>query len=126
DVGWIRPRELLRPEDTGDTDPAPPEDGSTDEPAGSARKEPPDVLAARDEHVFLVMGGLGFDAAMVAGTDDQMKARMGWLAYFVAGVRNLHGRKTRVQVQIGDAPAHHLRLRTLLFANCGRLPGGVV
>ena len=94
--------------------------------AGSAQKEPPDALARQPEQPFLVMGGIGFDAAMVAGADADMKARMGWFAYFVAGVRNLHGRKIRVQMQIGDAPARQLRLRTLLFANCGRLPGGMV
>src|SRR5699024_9162214 len=62
-----------------------------DGPAGSAQKQPPDALTRRGEHLFLVMGGIGFDAAMVAGADDNLKARMGWFAYFVAGVRHLHG-----------------------------------
>lgn len=127
DVGWIRPRELLTTAEAEDHRPAPPGAGPGEgTPAGSVEKVPPDVLAERDEHLFLVIGGIGFDAAMVAGADDEMKARMGWFAYFVAGVRNLHGRKIRLQMQIGDAPAHQLRLRTLLFANCGRLPGGMV
>lgn len=135
DVGWIRPRELVSPDEleeadevratSGDTRTAA---GAADDggPAGSAQKKPPDALTRRGEHLFLVMGGIGFDAAMVAGADDNLKARMGWFAYFVAGVRHLHGRKIRVRMQIGDAPAHQLRLRTLLFANCGRLPGGMV
>ena len=37
------------------------------------------------DHIFLVIAGLGFDAAMVADTDEQLKARVGWIAYFVAG-----------------------------------------
>lgn len=78
------------------------------------------------EHPFLVMAGLGFDAAMVAGADDEMKKRMGWFAYFVVGVRHMHGRRVRVKMKIGDSPTQSLRLRSILFANCGRLPGGIV
>ncbi|WP_156253876.1 diacylglycerol/lipid kinase family protein [Pseudactinotalea terrae] len=79
-----------------------------------------------EEHAFLVAGGVGFDAAMVAGADEQLKARMGWLAYFVAGVRHLHGRRLRLALQVDDQPPVQLKLRSLVFANCGRLPGGMV
>ncbi|HLS26658.1 MAG TPA: diacylglycerol kinase family protein [Beutenbergiaceae bacterium] len=131
DVGWIRPRELLSVEQVEGVDAAqarPPGTGPDEgqDAAGSVEKVPPDALARRNEHLFLVMGGIGFDAAMVAGADDDLKARVGWFAYFFAGVQHLHGRKIKVQMQLGDAPAHQLRLRTLLFANCGRLPGGMV
>ncbi|GAB2602809.1 diacylglycerol/lipid kinase family protein [Pseudactinotalea suaedae] len=90
---------------------------------------PPDDVVepgSPEEHVFLVAGGVGFDAAMVAGADEQLKARMGWLAYFVAGVQHLHGRRIRLTMQVDDQPAVPLRLRSLVFANCGRLPGGMV
>lgn len=110
DVGWVRPDRLQPTEDVTDG-----EDGMT-----------PASLADEHEHVFLVMAGVGFDAAMVADTGDLLKARMGWYAYFVAGVRHLHGRKVRVAMQIGDGKAIPLKLRSLLFANCGRLPGGMV
>ncbi|UNX55144.1 NAD(+)/NADH kinase [Georgenia sp. TF02-10] len=79
------------------------------------------------EHVFLVIGGLGFDAAMVAGADDELKARIGWLAYFLAGVKHLTGRKIRATVELGGSgPGDTITARTILFANVGRLPGGVV
>ncbi|TDE91737.1 diacylglycerol kinase [Occultella glacieicola] len=107
DIGWVRP-ERLRPTD-GEVDPV---DGAA----------PVD----EDEHLFLVMAGVGFDAAMVAGADDQLKARMGWFAYFLAGARHLHGRKVRLRMTVDEAPGQQLRLRSLLFANCGRLPGGIV
>ena len=77
------------------------------------------------EHCFLVMAGLGFDAAMVAGADDALKKKVGWLAYFLAGVRHLHSRRLRVTMTL-DGKETQLRLRSLLFANCGRLPGGIV
>ncbi|GAA4427989.1 diacylglycerol kinase family protein [Georgenia halophila] len=79
------------------------------------------------EHVFLVIGGLGFDAAMVSGADDELKAKLGWLAYFVAGVQHLTGRKIHATAELGESgPSEPFSARTILFANCGRLPGGVV
>ena len=77
------------------------------------------------EHCFLVMAGLGFDAAMVAGADDALKKKVGWLAYFLVGARHLHSRRLRVTMTL-DGTETQLRLRSLLFANCGRLPGGIV
>ncbi|GMA33411.1 diacylglycerol/lipid kinase family protein [Litorihabitans aurantiacus] len=82
--------------------------------------------APHREHVFLVMAGLGFDAAMVAGADDQLKRRVGWVAYFLVGVRHLHARRTRLRLRLGTGGWQHERVRTLLFANCGRLPAGIV
>ncbi|MDD9205663.1 diacylglycerol kinase, partial [Georgenia sp. 10Sc9-8] len=73
------------------------------------------------------IGGLGFDAAMVSGADDELKARIGWVAYFVAGVQHLTGRKIHATIEMGDsARSEPFTARTVLFANCGRLPGGVV
>ncbi len=77
------------------------------------------------DHIFLVIAGLGFDAAMVADADEQLKARVGWIAYFVAGVKHLHGNRTRVHVRLDDQPSASTRLRSLLIGNCGRLPGGI-
>ena len=77
------------------------------------------------EHIFLVIAGLGFDAAMVADTDEDLKARLGWIAYFYAGARHLHGRRLRLHTQIDDGPITALRVRSLLIGNCGRLPGGI-
>ena len=77
------------------------------------------------DHIFLVIAGLGFDAAMVADTDEQLKARVGWIAYFVSGMRHLHGRRTRVHVRLDDQPMTSTRLRSLLIGNCGKLPGGI-
>ncbi len=110
DVGWLR---VLR-------------DGSVEDDvtAAAVRIPPPTPEASRD-HIFLVIAGVGFDAAMIADTDDDLKARVGWIAYFVSGVRHLHGRRLRVTVRLDDAPPETLRLRSLLVGNCGRLPGGL-
>ena len=102
DLGWLRARQLQAEDDTA---------GPGADPA---------------EHLFLVMAGIGFDAQMVAGADAHLKARMGWFAYFIAGARHLHGRKTKLRMRVGEGEVRPLKVRSLLFANCGRLPGGIV
>jgi diacylglycerol kinase family enzyme len=79
-----------------------------------------------DTQMFLVIAGIGFDAAMVVDTDDTLKRRMGWIAYFVAGMRHLHERRLKVTVKADNRPEVTTRLRSILVGNCGRLPGGVV
>ncbi|WP_264029641.1 diacylglycerol/lipid kinase family protein [Cellulosimicrobium sp. SH8] len=111
DVGWVK---VLRyAEDVGHAEGA--------EPVAA----PDPARDAGTEHIFLVIAGLGFDAAMVADTDDDLKAKVGWVAYFVAGIRHLHGRRMRARIQLDDSPPVDARLRSLLIGNCGRLPGGL-
>ena len=107
DVGWLR---VLRWE------------SDVDDPVAEAADQLPDL--PRD-HIFLVIAGLGFDAAMVADTDEQLKRRVGWIAYFVSGMRHLHGRRTRMHVRLDDQAMTTTRLRSLLIGNCGKLPGGI-
>jgi diacylglycerol kinase (ATP) len=107
DIGWLRVIRLLEEDE-----------------AREAGTVPDEALGERD-HIFLVIAGLGFDAAMVADTDDQLKARVGWIAYFVSGMRHLHGRRLRVHLRIDDEPTTTTRLRSVLVGNCGRLPGGI-
>lgn len=110
DVGWLR---VLRYESQVD-----------DDIAEAADDLPADTDIPRD-HIFLVIAGVGFDAAMVADTDDDLKAKVGWVAYFVSGIRHLHGRRLRTTVRLDDAPGEPARVRSLLIGNCGRLPGGI-
>jgi diacylglycerol kinase family enzyme len=109
DVGWLK---VLRWE------------SEVDDPVANAA-EPPDREEAQRDHLFLVIAGLGFDAAMVADTDEQLKRRVGWIAYFVAGFKHLHGRRTRMHLRLDDQPMRSARLRSLLIGNCGKLPGGI-
>lgn len=106
DVGWLKVLEAA----PGDPD---------DENASRRPAE------AGSTHLFLVIGGIGFDAAMVADTNADLKAKVGWMAYFAAGIRHLHGRRLEVSIAIDDDPFVQTRLRTLLVGNCGRLPGGI-
>ena len=78
------------------------------------------------ERVFLVMAGLGFDAAMMEGAPERLKAKVGWLAYAVSGLRNLRGPDVRVRVTVDEQPSFRRRVRTVLVGNSGTLTGGIV
>lgn len=79
-----------------------------------------------DDHIFLVVAGVGIDAEMVAGAHEGLKSRLGWVAYFVAGLKHLGAAKRmRASVAVDHKPAFEATMRTVLIANCGRLPGGV-
>ena len=79
------------------------------------------------DDVFLVMLGAGMDADMIAGTDDQLKKRVGWLAYVGAFANTLlRGHRIKVEYSIDRNPQVHTKARTVLVANCGMLQGGMV
>jgi diacylglycerol kinase family enzyme len=86
----------------------------------------PGAATVGDTEVFLVIAGLGFDAAMVVDTVDTLKRRVGWIAYFLAGMRHLHERRMKVSVWSDDRPEVTTKLRSILVGNCGKLPGGVL
>ncbi|WP_034247389.1 diacylglycerol/lipid kinase family protein [Actinotalea fermentans] len=118
DVGWLT---VVRDEAQVSDDIA-----EADPHAVAPQETPPDTREPARDHIFLVIAGLGFDAAMVADADEELKAKVGWIAYFVAGVKHLHARRLRLQMSLDDSPWFNVRLRSVLIGNCGKLPGGVV
>lgn len=82
---------------------------------------------AEHDDVFLVMLGAGMDADMIAGTDAELKARVGWLAYVGAFANTLiSGHRIKVEYALDDGAVVQTKARTLLVANCGMLQGGMV
>ncbi|UOQ56600.1 diacylglycerol kinase [Leucobacter allii] len=74
---------------------------------------------------FVVMVGFGIDAQMIAETDDELKAKAGWLAYIESLGRAASGTEVvGFTVSLDGRPAEHERAHTLLVANCGTLQGG--
>lgn len=78
------------------------------------------------EHVFLVMAGMGFDAEIMAGAHADLKARVGSLAYFISGVRALKGEQIRLALSVDGRPELRRRVRTVVVGNCGKLLAGLV
>lgn len=108
DVGWLE----LDPAEEAATD----DSGQAEEPV-----EGPPV----ERHPFLVMAGMGFDAAIMGGTSEQLKARVGWTAYFVTGFRSIFIKRFRVHWTIDGRAQEPVSARTILFGNCGTLTGGI-
>lgn len=78
------------------------------------------------EHAFLVMAGLGIDAAMIANTKSTLKRHFGWLAYVDAGFRALpKTTKVRVGYSLDGNEERSALVSTILVANCGSLPGAI-
>jgi diacylglycerol kinase family enzyme len=74
---------------------------------------------------FLVMGGIGLDAEVIAATSDDLKKKVGWLAYTDAGIRLLPGKRKDVEVSLNGGPYAKKKIRSILFANLGKLPTGL-
>jgi diacylglycerol kinase family enzyme len=79
-----------------------------------------------DEHVFLVMAGLGFDAAIMAGAPHELKARLGSLAYFVSGFRALTAPRSGITLVVDGRVEPCRPVRTVVVGNCGKLLAGLV
>jgi len=89
-----------------------------------------DVVKARldhgeDEQLFLVMAGLGYDAAIMANTVDELKDRVGWLAYVEAGIRHLPGKPVRARISVDGQQPVRRRIRSVMVGNCGKITGGI-
>jgi len=76
-------------------------------------------------HAFLVMAGLGLDAAIMEDTSESLKARIGWTAYVPAGLKNILVERFRAHLSFDGGPSTTRRARTVLVGNCGKLTGGI-
>jgi diacylglycerol kinase family enzyme len=74
---------------------------------------------------FAVMGGLGLDAAIMAGAHDELKKKVGWSAYFIAGLRHFRDPAVRVEISVDGEPPVRYRARTVVIGNVGTLTGGI-
>jgi diacylglycerol kinase family enzyme len=83
-------------------------------------------VGALERHCFTVMAGIGFDASMLDATSDRLKARLGWPAYLLGGLRRLRDRPMRLRIRLDGGPALRRRARSVLVANVGRLEGGIL
>ncbi|GAB2711773.1 diacylglycerol kinase family protein [Microbacterium marinum] len=91
---------------------------------GLARIRRPD--GETGEHAFVVMGGMGLDAAMIANTRSDLKKKVGWVAYVDGAARSLAQAKPfPVMYQVPQHRLHRANVQSVLFANCGSLPAGL-
>lgn len=77
-----------------------------------------------EQHTFLVMAGLGFDAEIMATAPEDLKAQIGWGAYVFAGAQHLSGPQFHVDVHLADGHSEHRKVRSVIVGNVGKLQGG--
>jgi len=80
--------------------------------------------AIEDTH-FLVMAGLGFDAAIMEGVNEEIKKKVGWLAYVLSALKALMFPTMRLEVSVDGGPFTKHRARTCVIGNVGSLQGGM-
>ena len=73
-------------------------------------------------HLFAVLGGVGLDATIIQNADPKLKSRLGWLAYFDAGLKALPLSYERLAISVDGKPLVHKRVITLLVGNVGFMP----
>jgi diacylglycerol kinase family enzyme len=73
------------------------------------------------------MAGLGMDARMIAATDDDLKAKAGWLAYVKAIATVLRDKnELRLRYRLDGGRVRGMRAHTVLIGNCGSLPANIL
>ncbi|WP_277497707.1 MULTISPECIES: YegS/Rv2252/BmrU family lipid kinase [unclassified Nocardioides] len=77
-----------------------------------------------DTH-FMVMAGMGFDAAIMEGVNEDIKKKVGWLAYVISGLRSLMFPAVRVEITVDDGEPTVHRARTVVVGNVGSLQAGM-
>ena len=74
---------------------------------------------------FMVMAGMGFDAAIMEGVNEDIKKKIGWVAYVVSGLRSLMFPAIKVEIQVDDEQPTTHRARTVVVGNVGFLQAGM-
>ena len=81
---------------------------------------------SHEDHYSVVMAGVGIDAQMIVNTDDDLKKKIGFLAYGVAIAKSLAGgNRIRVDYRLDEGTRHRTRVHSLIIGNCGDLVASV-
>lgn len=98
-----------------------------DRPIDMAMIEIRDGAGTVNRHAYLVMAGLGLDSKMLANTDDELKAKAGWLAYVKAiGLALGDKNRLRMRYKLNSGRTRALRAHTIMIGNCGSLPANIL
>ena len=80
-----------------------------------------------DKHAFLVMAGTGLDAKIMSNTDNDLKKKLGWLAYAQAMVKVMRDKtQLRLEYKIDSGRNRVARVQAIIVGNCGSLPANIL
>jgi YegS/Rv2252/BmrU family lipid kinase len=74
---------------------------------------------------FVIMAGMGFDAAMLRDADPKLKSRLGAVAYVRSGLKHVRAPAHHVKLLIDDEQHLDCEAHMILIANIGKLQGGL-
>jgi YegS/Rv2252/BmrU family lipid kinase len=78
-----------------------------------------------DDTHFMVMAGMGFDAAIMEGVNEDIKKRIGWVAYVLSALKSLMFPAVRLEISVDDGEFTKHRARTVVVGNVGFLQAGM-
>jgi YegS/Rv2252/BmrU family lipid kinase len=78
-----------------------------------------------EDATFLVMAGMGFDAAIMEGVNEDFKKKVGWLAYVWSALKALMFPVIRVEISVDGGEFTRHRARTIVVGNVGSLQAGM-
>lgn len=120
DLGWLSVRDIEEPSSL-------PAEGALALKAWHSHPDlAPTPLPSEDEYSYIVISGMGFDGETMMATDPDLKKKIGWAAYVIAGmsalnVDTLNAHLTTISAD-GDSTKVDLEAKSIMFANCGELP----
>lgn len=82
-------------------------------------------IARSGERDFLIMAGLGYDAAVMRDATRVLKRRFGFLAYLYSALKNLGRKPNTFLVHLDDRPTVRVRGASAVIANIGTLAGNI-
>ena len=77
-----------------------------------------------DTH-FMVMAGMGLDAAIMEGVNEEFKRRVGWIAYVVSGLKALMSPVVKVEIAVDGGEFTSYKAVTVVVGNVGFLQAGM-
>lgn len=83
-----------------------------------------DLGRLNKEH-FAVMAGVGFDAAMIADADRDLKDRLGRLAYIWTGLRHVGDEAVKVRIRVDGEKWYAGPATCVLLGNVSAITGGI-
>jgi diacylglycerol kinase family enzyme len=77
-----------------------------------------------EEYLFTGIAGVGMDARLMQNTQEDLKKKVGWIAYIEGGIRSLPLKFEKFDVSI-SGQTRTLKSYSLLVGNVGWLPGAI-
>ena len=73
----------------------------------------------------MVMAGMGLDAAIMEGVNEEIKNKVGWFAYVISGLQALMSPVVKIEVSVDGGEFTSHRARTVVVGNVGYLQAGM-